>query len=886
MNPSVHAFQQPRSSFIFILLSDVLPVFSFCLALSFFGPSQIYLTNTREFSILYADIIRNALAISSIAATLLILLTLLLHRNSSLHRAWIALLVVISVLLWIQGQFLVWNYGLFDGRPIHWSQHLVQGILDGSLWLVALVLALVGSKKLYPHRNQISAALIVLQCVSVFVWFSRTPEPPSYKNFTVDETNKYRFSSNQNVIILVLDAFQTDFFQEIINEDPSLLNDFDGFVYFRNALAGHPFTETSTMNILTGQYYDGKYTFEKTNENAYLGNSIPKILKGRGFEVDLFPAIGRSVYYDQSVASNFKPGRPADKIRRDLMYLFHVSLFRQLPTFLKISLYNNENWSDLAAREPHPVQSPSSGSDKPASARYRFSTEALNRASTLRFILAMSASGNTNTSRNVFKYYHLDLPHSPMRINEKLEYEKMERTRGNFKRQSLAAAKVAIYFLQELKRLGIYDNSLIFIIADHGAGVQDQLFVSQKGFIVPQDRLLISSRLQVNALPLFLVKQFQSKGPLRTSNAPVSLSDIPSTIFEQLGMSVNSKGRSVFKLREDEHRTRKYVSYHIYDAARDRYPALEEWSVTGYSWLEDSWHRNQPGPATASKAQRPLHPFPLAKNIQFGRQGSGYPYLLYGWVSGPSDFSWTNAWRAAMVLPLQRMDSDLTLSAHIVSYRPHKNPKARRVAIYLNGQKLDVWNVTQEGDYRVFLPNEKLGTDSQKIIFDFTDEQSQVSNVQWTSDEPGIGMKYLSIQKTSSYVLGTPLSFGKNENSMPYLTSGWIVRGKKVWTAGNSAVITIPIRDPLKKFKLTAYLLPFLARGKLAEQRVAVSFNENPIGAWRVNAGGAYSLRIKNDSSGSKMLKFRFDLPDAVEWKKTDSLKTAICFQGLVLRQE
>ena len=71
-----------------------------------------------------------------------------------------------------------------------------------------------------------------------------------------DDETMFEFSKEQNVIILVLDAFRSDIFQEIIDEDDEYREMFDGFTYYRNAAGGYPHTDASIPLILTGEYYD------------------------------------------------------------------------------------------------------------------------------------------------------------------------------------------------------------------------------------------------------------------------------------------------------------------------------------------------------------------------------------------------------------------------------------------------------------------------------------------------------------------------------------------------------------------------------------------------------------------------------------------------------
>ena len=86
-----------------------------------------------------------------------------------------------------------------------------------------------------------------------------------------------------------------------------------------------------------------------------------------------------------------------------------------------------------------------------------------------------------------------------------------------------------------LKDLGIFHDSLIFVVADHGmwssvAEVRIPEDIAMKhGSGLPVDRSHLPEQ-KCTALPLILVKQARSSEPLLLSDAPVALADIPKTI--------------------------------------------------------------------------------------------------------------------------------------------------------------------------------------------------------------------------------------------------------------------------------------------------------------------------------------------------------------------
>ena len=105
------------------------------------------------------------------------------------------------------------------------------------------------------------------------------PDISDLKRYKIDSSNKFVFSKENNVIILMLDTFQSDVFQEIIVEDESYKDIFEGFIYYRDTLCGFPTTIASAPNFLTGQYFDNSISYPEFLKKAYLSsNSIPMVL--------------------------------------------------------------------------------------------------------------------------------------------------------------------------------------------------------------------------------------------------------------------------------------------------------------------------------------------------------------------------------------------------------------------------------------------------------------------------------------------------------------------------------------------------------------------------------------------------------------------------------
>jgi hypothetical protein len=553
------------------------------LTLFIFGPAQVYFLNSREFQYGVGDLIPYLAGLALAGAALVILIEVL--APAALAEKIQALLLAFALLLWLQGNFLAWDYGVLDGRDILWNEKTIHGVIDTSLWVLGLALAWRFSQPLKRWTRPLALALFVIQALTIGKLALTEAKHSRPFRYGIDRSNEFAFSGERNVIILILDTFQTDIFQEMLNESTTYAKLFSGFTYFRNALGGSPNTCTAIPFILTGRQYDNSQPLADFLKAAYLRSSIPLLLKRSGYRCDLFAWNFTGIYLDRSLASNLTvriPIRP-----QDAAFLLDLSLFRQAPHFLKRLVYNDQHW--LLTRlyaEPAPRRPPRAKKDLPKSRALK----------NWHFIQAMKATARVDASQPTFKYYHLSGLHPPLFKDADREIEKMAYTRANYARGAVDLVGLMTKFLAELKRIGAFDNSLVFIIGDHGPGsrglqaIHLQALGNSHAHEIQDEALKV---IKAGALPLILVKPFGMPGtrPLAVSDSPASLGDIPATVAVACGLANEFPGRPLFQLGEKEERSRRYLFYRGARETHDGYlGAMSEYWVRGFSWFDDSWH--------------------------------------------------------------------------------------------------------------------------------------------------------------------------------------------------------------------------------------------------------------------------------------------------------
>lgn len=656
-----------------VTIASVATLLSFTIFL--LGPGHLYYHNILEFPFAFSSILFTLLSLSLASSTLITLIVVPLV-NLKLHRYVISLLFGICLALWLQGNLLLWDYGLLDGKSIDWQSKSSYGIIDSSLWVGILLVSLLKSQFTYKYLKKGCIILFAIQLTSLFILVS-AKESPSWTKYVADDKSKFHYSFNKNIIVLVIDTFQTDVFQEIIDENIQYKNIFDGFTYFRNSVGGYPTTYPSVPLLLTGQYYDNSIPIQDFFKKAYLSNSIPFKLKRLGYDVYL--PIKNYIYCDTQIASNLSFKRDLFHFKiKEIAPLLSFTLFRYSPHYIKEILFGRPQKLIHATNPDMSINAD------------------------IKFLQKMMKQSEVSVKSNVFKFYHLRGLHDPLPFDENLQFKKIPQNRLGYIKSAKGVLKITNDFLNTLKRLKTYDNSMIVIVADHGTGTPEYMSGTSN-----DDMAYLN--------PLILVKSFSARGQLIVSDAPVTLADLPDTIFHEIDATNEDKGNSMFHIKESSSRKRSYFSYDwAFDNWRDEYmPPLREYFISGHSWKIDSWEKSFRN-LTPSGIKSENNHYLFGKEIVFDDSANYDLYKEFGWSKDIlMGNRWINGSYASLTLQLPQTKSDLTLKASLMPVIDNQ-----RVNIKINDLQLGQWMVNARGTYQIDIPNTYF-SDKQKLKIAF-----------------------------------------------------------------------------------------------------------------------------------------------------------------------
>ena len=654
--------------------------------LCIFGPFEIVTSNPAEFDVTFAEMVPR-----------LIVLLLGLGALLSLPGLWAparvrsritSVLLAIGVLLWIQGSFLKWGYGDFDGKGIDWAAFSWQGWVDLFIWVTLAGAACRFSARISRQASVVAIGFILLQS-GFLVARTVTSSPPAASRASGSGTKTVpqalcQLSSSRNVFHFVMDAFQTDIFLELVEED-DLADVLDGFVLYTDNMSTGSQTVLSLPALFSTRVYDGTVRQSEYFREA-IKSSFHTVLYQNGYVVNLTPHITmdskQSTTYFDCPRTYASP--PGTRMMQALTYALDVSMFRQFPHFAKRVVYNDQNWrlSSIVDDPPNHVS---------------FHQKAFFRDYTSKLEIAYTEPA--------YHFMHLMPPHGPFVTLADGSYagEALPNTRENYKNEARYMLRLFVEFLDKLKDMGLYDQAIILLHGDHGLGMTAE--VAPAPF---QKRISWFTALLVLKEPL-------ARGPLRLSKAQTSLSDVPATMMDILGIQHAYPGESIVDLSPGEMRTRRVV---ILGDKAAREPLLNRWIVRGSVADSTSWQELE-----SRVVKYDLRPYQWGTRVRFGIAHEGDVYLKSGWSTTSPNYTWNDGEFAEVVFGIEAPESDVSVFIAMFAYIVPGKVDRQRVRIWVNDFSLGEKTFTAgKGQaLQANIPRAALQSDRMVVRFELPD---------------------------------------------------------------------------------------------------------------------------------------------------------------------
>lgn len=669
-----------------VALFAALPPFG----LLFVAPLTFYFANRGEYPFGLGEAAPYLLAGFAVVWGVLAAALLALGRWPRAQRVAAGLLLGAGATIWLQSQLLAWDFGPLDGRGVEWALWRAHGVVEAVLWVTLLA----AGAALATTRPRTSAtaggALLLLGVLSVAGEVVMAEEPPRYE----DDHRVFSLHPEANTLLIVLDTFQGDALQEIIDRWPRDVEFLDGFTFYRNVLAGFPTTIASIPLLLTGERYDNQEPIQDFVGRANGERNVARAFHARGYEstcaASLMAGLTSFRHVPPEVASAVAMQRvmldPGAIGARGALNLVDAGLFRAVPVWAKPWIYRQGDW--LLTRIPADPELPRDfhGVD----VRFAHAFQRLAR-------IDSEAAG-------VFKFLHFGTPHFPLRMDERLRpVRDPGPTRENYLAQARGGLRLVRQVLEPLKRHGVYRASEIVVVSDHGTrrhrvevDGQPPRWGWGPGF---------AESTHSAGLPILLHKPAGARGPLAVSEAPLHLGDVPCLLAADSGLYDCSGLEAALA---GEERPRLYHDYpwrHEY-WGRTYLPPMTEYRVAGHAWDPSAWTDTGLRLAPEGVTRAATSPrVAVGERIEFHREGTSDRVVQFGWSYAEDRFRWTVGPEAGLLLRLDeppRADLLLSLVAH--PFLADGAIESQRVTLRTDGVEVARWEVRRVEELTARIP--------------------------------------------------------------------------------------------------------------------------------------------------------------------------------------
>lgn len=499
----------------------ILAVLIVTIVIGFYAPFELYAINTDSlwFSL-------NDFWYMPVACSVMLfggLLAVGFFLKGKILRIYEGILSGIGIAAWLQANFGVLKLGEMDGHAIAWSNYRGEIILDGILWLfcisVCVIVYLRGSKRLSKILNAADAFLSAMLLVSlVILLIPCINEDKSSAYGYATQKELMNLSGKGDIVVFLVDMTDEDFLEQVLQEAPDIAESLEGFEYYSNMTACYAKTRWSIPYLMTGKEILRGEVLSVVNELGESDVYWDELIES-GYEFSLYTDTYLVPDRMKENANNYvKAEFKISDRKRFLWTLYKFVLCKYAPDMVKPVV-----WFQGYEFEER----------KMLDSEYACWT-----TYNLTFRDAMEkADIEINKDDPQYKFIHISgshAPHSNDEYGERIDgsTDLITCTKGAF--------RLIIQYINQMKKLGVYDSSSIIIMADHG------------------------DHQNYPTSPCFLVKKVNAIGALKENKAPVSHADYPSTILKLAGLKYDLYGQSVFDFNEDDKRERFYYMTSVY----------------------------------------------------------------------------------------------------------------------------------------------------------------------------------------------------------------------------------------------------------------------------------------------------------------------------------
>lgn len=435
----------------------------------FNGVFEIYAGNKAELEFAYMDVMPwIALICLGIA---MILLCVLLPLRGKAFDITLSVLLGLSVMGYLQGTFL--NVGVNSlaadgvGMQVHPAWEIGNAVLWGGVLTVCILTVLLirgpearewlrlGINFLFILVIGVQVSSFAVNSVVMDVFEPKTS--PEGSRYILTEKNLLEVSSKDNILIFVLDAYDADYMNAVTAEDPDFFEPLDGFTCYHDNLSWYTRTFPAAASMITGVKNDFSTDASTYFDDAYGNSPFLRDLNQNNYKINLY-IDDYYAYRDArtlcGIADNVEEaddGYEVQNVGQLCLHLLGVSAYRYSPIPLKrVFDLSTESFKGFV--------------------QYQGSTSPAYHSNDIELYERIRNEGLTvQDEKNTYMFIHLWGCHTPYRMDE----HGNATVAGDVEGATKGCMNLIYDYIDELKRLGVYEDATIVITGDHPGRYKD-----------------------------------------------------------------------------------------------------------------------------------------------------------------------------------------------------------------------------------------------------------------------------------------------------------------------------------------------------------------------------------------------------------------------------
>lgn len=440
----------------------------------------------------------------------------------------------------LKGNYGYMSYFVFEKAPLRINITATQIIIDTIVCIIAFLISYYLIAKRYAIKcYQILFITLCILSIStlpkIFLYDVGSLNENEYPRKDVNYP-LFNFSTkNKNILVIILDRADGYSVQRELKEFKEISSSYDGFINFTNAISTSNSTAPTLSSIIGGEHYTA-FNINSANTNEILETKIAKgyantlnAFYNNGYDVSAyldFPTNAKYLYplltsndniefvsspYEKAYTLASSLGDSTASERMLLNQLVSFGIFRLSLLSLRPAAYQKGRWL--------------------------FDTKSISSQTIAPFWAFKEFITNTNDSPT-FKFFHFSITHNPYVLGEDCRYRgplvmtiddnnHFDLPYGHYYSEVCAFRWIS-EIINKMKNLNIYDNTEIFITADHGAQYK-----------------YLPVKLNLH-IPL-LYKPYNSRGELRANNNLIANYNIASIFCSNLPDGCPNVGKNVLQ---------------------------------------------------------------------------------------------------------------------------------------------------------------------------------------------------------------------------------------------------------------------------------------------------------------------------------------------------